>query len=143
MSDNVIADNLVLAINVVLLAAMLVSFVSVMSITTQLNSRIDEQNIQALRLEEYKKYNQYDNTHVYAQDVITAIFQYRGQPAVKVSTPAGPMIWARNNAASEYTTTAIMNLINMDTIYDSNIDYGNNGEVVSVVFSPCSGGCGR
>lgn len=143
MSDNVIADWLVMGVNVSVNAVILAGWLAIMGLFAILNNTVSEQEAQNIRLEEYREYNQYDHTHVYAQDVMTAIYQYRGAPAVKVSSSCGTFEWSLTSIPCEYKTVQISPLIDQTMVYDADIEYGLNGEVVALVFRSCAGYCGR
>ena len=150
MSDNTIADYFIMGLNVLMGAVFIASYVSMNTVTFNLNSNISETQAQQVKIAEYKKFNQFDHTHVYAQDVITAIYEFRGYPEISVDWGGNSYIWSQGNTplldgvASKYLTADINKLVKQDCLYDADLDYSKgNGEVSGIVFKACDGSCGR
>lgn len=145
---HVIIDWLMTAIDIVIDGPILVAVVSIMSVFLMLQSQmaVEQQNNEMLK--DYKEYNQYDNTHVYPQDVTAAIMTYRGFPSIKVkcsrSAVSSGDIWCESSAATEYKAAKINQVIDQNVIYDADIEKNPNGEIVSMTFFACDHGshCG-
>lgn len=143
-----IMDWLMTGINIVLEGPLLAAVIAIMSVFLMLQSHmaVIQQNNEIMK--EYTEYNQYDNTHVYPQDVTAAIMTYRGFPAVKVkcskSAVASGDIWSESSAATEYKAARINERIDQNVLYDADIEKNPNGEIVSMTFFACDHGshCG-
>lgn len=140
---DILSEFIMMGINTLLNGLVICAAVALFATVTILNSTVSDQEASNARLKEYAEYNQYDNTHVYQQDIITAIYQYRGDPAVKVDTGSGTFQWSLTHRDTDYSTTAIAALLPQDTYYDADIERSANGAVIGILFKKCNGHCGR
>ena len=131
-------------INAVLDSAILIAIIPIMSVVLMMNSVQARDKQVNTQMRDYTEFNQYDATHVYPQDITAAVLSYRGFPSVKVTLSNGTSaVWSTGASATDYKAASINTLLNQNTLYDSDIERNANGEVVSVIFKPCSGSCGR
>lgn len=86
-------------------------------------------------MQEYRKYNQYDNKEVYSQDIVSLVFENRGEPYVKVTTRGGAVKeWSKNTQSTAYTSDAVTAAIPISDMYDSQVIKDSNGAVVGYEF---------
>lgn len=139
----VVIDWLQTGIDIVVDGVILVSLLGILSVFSSLNSQMALSQQSSLKMETYTEYNQYDGTHVYAQDVTAAVMSYRGFPAVNVrctkstSATTGDT-WSESVQATAYTATKINEKLDQDVIYDANIERNANGQVIAVTFWACN-----
>lgn len=150
MSSDLISEWFMLGINLFMAAWFIACFMSILSASHEVSRAMADQQAQRYALQEYKKYNQFDHTHVYAQDVISGIYEYRGLPEVTVTCGGNTFLWTKNSTPliggvqSKYLTSDITKIVKQTCIYDADLDYSKgNGEVSGVVFRECNGSCGR
>lgn len=141
--NEVIADWISTAVEVLLTAMLIAGFLAIFAVAQTINADVTEQQALTVVLKEYREHNQFDFKHVYQQDVISAIYKGRGMPAVHVKSSKGTYSWTLSGAPCEYTTAKISALIDQTVLYDSSLKYGTNGEVIGYEFVPHVNGCGR
>lgn len=151
--EGPIADWLTTGIDTLIVSVLLVGFISVLNMGSKASEVIANQNDLMVELAEYREYNQYDGTIVYPQDVISAIYRYRGEPFVTVSSAKGRYLWAVGNgsesdaSASGYVwvnnpvdplcawnTSAISALIDQTVMYDAAVMRGVAGDIIGYEF---------
>ena len=141
--NETIVEWLTTGIELLLTSLLIVGLISVGSASQSLNSKVLEQQAMGAELKAYREHNQFDNTHVYQQDIISAIFKGRGSPGVYVKSSKGDYVWTLSNTPCDYTTAEISLRIDPAVLYDSALRRGMNGEVIAYEFVPHSAGCGR
>lgn len=74
-----------------LFASVPVIMLIVMGINVQsgISSNMAQQQDMLLVAQEYRTYNRYDETVIYAQDMVSALLEFRGQPTCIVKTSDG------------------------------------------------------
>lgn len=123
-----------------MLTAIALSFLAMLgSLGQQAAKLIDEDEANIARMQEYRKYNQYDNTLLRSQDVITAILETRGMPWILVDTLEGPRedygwAWSESSPADTFSTTFLSQLFPVDAIYLATIEKNANGEIAILRF---------
>lgn len=132
--EEVLSSWFMTAIDVVISSSIIVSIVVVLTMSSGLNEKITEQQAMTAQMEDYREHNQFDGTVVYPQDIVSAIYRYRGSPAVYVSSDKGHYEWTEGSAPCPWNTAAISNLIDQTKMYDASLVYGGNGEVVAYQF---------
>jgi hypothetical protein len=140
---EIISDWIVTGIELLLTVGMIVGIILIMATSQQLNAAVSEQQALSEELKIYREHNQYDNTHVYPQDIISAIYQSRGIPAVYVKSGKGEHRWTASYAPCEYSTAAITACIDQTVVYDASLVYSASGEVLAYEFVKHKSGCGR
>lgn len=143
--NDAIAEAIKTGVGLCVVTAVMFGISVIFSSSLQMNSELSMQKSNNIAMKEYAEFNQYDFTHVYSQDVITAVFQYRGFPAVKVVDADGDIkIWSQGSSATVYTATEISDAINKDVVYDADIERNGNGQIVTIIFRACDNGtyCG-
>lgn len=133
MGDT-LADWIATGVDLGISAAILVCIVTVLNMAYKGNVALSRQQAISDSLWEYREYNQFDNTVVYPQDVVSAIFRYRGEPAIKVFSSKGSYTWTQNSKPCEWTTAAINNLIDQTKVYSARVEKNSSGQIVSIVF---------
>lgn len=111
-----------------------------MYISYKYNDKQNENQSMASAMSEQRKNTFYNNTHVYAQDVVAYVFRFKGERSVTVrlTTQAKTYTWSNTISDTAYTNSAISAVIPKNLIYDSILVYGPNGnEVIGVEFIEC------
>ena len=86
-------------------------------------------------MEEYREHNGYDHTVVYSSDIVSAILKSKGDLEIKVNATSGTYTWNRNYKATNYTAAEINTVLDNTKLYDSEITYGGNDEVIGYEFT--------
>lgn len=151
--EGPIGDWLTTGIDTLVVSVLIVGFISVLMLGNQASEVISNQNDLVAELAEYREYNQYDGTVVYPQDVISAIYRYRGEPFVTVASSKGNYMWAAgsgsvtnsgvnaytwvndpNNPLCGWNTAAISALIDQTVMYDAAVVRGVAGDIIGYEF---------
>lgn len=132
--EEATTSGFVIGIELIINAIIIAGFVVIMSQAQKGFDTISEQQAMTDELREYRVHNQYDGTVVYPQDIISAIYRYRGTPAVYVLSSKGAWQWTETNAPCEWNTAAIAELMDQTVMYDAALVLGANGEVIAYEF---------
>ena len=133
--DNTTSDTVILGVDMALIASVLWSLLLVVSLFTAFTIKVDEQETTRIRLEEYREHNGYDHTVVYSSDIVSAILKSKGDLEIKVNATSGTYTWNRNYKATNYTAAEINTVLDNTKLYDSEITYGGNDEVIGYEFT--------
>lgn len=133
-----VSDWLVVALEVLLAGFFIWVFTESLITSNNYGEAIVEQQYIAAEISEYREHNQFDDTLVYSQDIVSAIFKSRGNPAIYVVSSKGSYSWTgptvADGAACEYNTASVQALLDTTVMYKSRIMYGGNGEVIGYEF---------
>ena len=132
--NDIIADLISQGVDLLITAVILSSIITTMASAQQLNGEINEQQAIHAEITEYRQHNQFDNTEVYAQDIISAIMKYRGTPYVTVKFADATYTWSGSVQATNYSASAISNKISSDYTYSANLVYDVGGVVIGYEF---------
>lgn len=132
--NDIIADLISQGVDLLITAVILSSIITMMASAQQLNGEINEQQAIHAEITEYRQHNQFDNTEVYAQDIISAIMKYRGMPYVTVKFADATYTWSGSVQATNYSASAISNKISSDYTYSANLVYDVGGVVIGYEF---------
>lgn len=119
-----------------------------------INNGISRQEGNLQLMQEYRKFNGYNDKVVYAQDIVSLVLEQRGEIGVRVlkgtslqsywcvdpdletSLEECDDAWVLNGAAKQttYTATAIQERLDVNKVYHGTITYGGNGEIMGVTF---------
>lgn len=138
---ELIVEYFMQAVNLFIDNIIIVVILALFSLTIMFSNIVAEQEAVGDQMREITEFNQYDNTHCRQQDIISTIYEYRGDPEVTVTVSGGSVLkWSKTSAATAYKTSDISNVIPYNTVYDTQLIYGTNGEVSGITFKACSGG---
>lgn len=123
-------------------SVIIVGIIALISVVQDLGSVLSEQQVTVDRINEYREYNQFDDTIVYPQDIVSAVYQYRGMPYVYVKCDANELIWSSTmvskhssaNKLSDYKAATITALIDQNRMYKATLEYGSNGQMEGICF---------
>jgi hypothetical protein len=104
--------------------------------------RVQQREVDAIEItREYRKYNRYDGTQVYPQDIISAIFETRGAPEVWVDITEGSAVnfsykWTRSIPPGNnmWNLTNVSTLLPTTGTYQASIHRNDNGEIFKIEF---------
>lgn len=153
---DIIVDWLTTSVATVIQGVMLVSVVVLLGLVNILNSTMAYQQAVNIEIQNHTEFNQYDNKHVYKQDIISVILERGGTPAITlVGKDNATVEWSYNSLASPLTATDVTNKVNevmgvttsnpdaASVKYDSRITVNDNGSIIGIEFKECTGtGCG-
>lgn len=133
-----LAETIMQGVNLAFNALIIVLIGGLFGVTALLSHAISQQEASGEKMRMYAEYNQFNSTHCYQQDVISAIYEYRGRPEITVTKKDGATLkWTATSNATAYKTEAISKAIPMDVLYDADISYAENGEVSAITFKAC------
>lgn len=99
----------------------------------------NEEMAVAERIQEERQFLAYDNKTVYAQDVVSAILEHRGNPYVQVVDESNTYYWNTNEAiavpttpATPYSSTDILTKLDVNKTYKTEIIRGGSGELLGI-----------
>lgn len=123
-------------------AALVLSFIVVLGALARNGAGIMQEDDNAVAIvKEYRQYNQFNGTTVYAQDVITAIGESRGMPAIWVDSSPGPDVsfnlkWTQDDTpADSFTTLYLTKLFEgVTSTYQAHLEYDLNGALIRIEF---------
>lgn len=141
--DSVIVDWITLGVDTMISALMIIGIASLLMTANVITASVMEQEALTAELEEYHEHNAYDHTHVYQQDIISAIMKNRGYPAVYVQSSKGSYTWNMSGAPCDYKSADISERIDISVIYDADLEKDSSGAVIGYTFRPHTSGCGR
>lgn len=131
---EVVSDWISMAVSTGLTAIIILGVVTASSAFGQMNRKVTSTQALTLELKEYRKHNQFDNTQVRPQDVITAIYKSRGYPTIYLKSSKGTFAWTSTDAPCEYNAEAISRLIDQTVVYQAALRKGANGEITAYEF---------
>lgn len=124
------------------IAALVLTVAVILSSFAGEMGRVQQREVDAIEItREYRKYNRYDGTQVYPQDIISAIFETRGYPEVWVDTTAGAGVnfslkWTKSIPANDnmWKLIHVSTLLPTTGIYQASIHSNDNGEIAKIEF---------
>jgi len=137
--DRSITDSINLWLSIII-AGIILNIWAISGSVSREYSRYQQSELDAIAVvKEYREWNVYDNTQVYAQDIATAILKYRGKPEVFVDTDLTVAVvwglkWDMATAPTQYTATIISGQLPVNAIYISTIVKDANGSVIRLEF---------
>ena len=138
--DKSVVDSLGLWLALILAAITLSIWAVLMSVQGQY-SRYQQSEIDAIeQVREYREWNTYDNTQVYAQDVASIVLKTRGSIQIWVDTDINPatetwgIVWDNTTLATEFTAAKISALLPVNGMYNSSIIKDVNGSISRLEF---------
>ena len=104
---------------------------------------LNEQQNKTELIKEFRLYNAYNHKTVYCQDVVSLILETRGTPYIEVNTGTEILYWQESSAianvkgipvqhATEYSSTSILEKLDINKVYDAELITGDNGEVLGI-----------
>jgi len=137
--DRSIVDSIMIWLGIITASIVIGIWVTLGSIQRDF-ARYQQSEVDAISVvKEYRKWNAYDETTVFPQDVVSLIFMTRGYPEVWVDTDATAansftQKWTVATSPTPYTAAAISTLLPSTGVYTSHLVYDVNGEVSRVEF---------
>lgn len=124
------------------IAALVLTVAVILSSFATEMGRVQQLEVDAIEVtKEYRKYNRYDGTQVYPQDIISVIFETRGTPEVWVDTLAGAgenfsLKWTKaiSPESSMWDLSYVSTLLPTTGTYQSSIYRNSNGEICTIKF---------
>ncbi len=132
--EGAVAEWITTGVDVLIVSVLLVGFLSVLNMGNTISEAVTQQNDLVNDLSEYREWNQYDNTTVYPEDVLSAIYRYRGEPIITVQSSRGNYTWSRTSAPCAWNTAAITALIDQTRMYQAEVVRGTNGDITGYQF---------
>ena len=129
------SESIWIAVNLLIGSVVLTFILGLSSIGREFIIAVNDDRRMAEQVQEYRKYNQYDNKEVYCQDIVSLIFETRGDPYVKVVTDSGSVLeWSKDAQSTPYTSAAVTAAIPIDNTYQASVLKDFNGAVVGYKF---------
>lgn len=93
----------------------------------------------AEQMQEEREFLAYDGKTVYAQDIVSAILEHRGNPYVQVVDGTNTYYWNNNSAlkitttpSTAYSSTDILTKLDLNKTYKTEIVRGGSGELLGI-----------
>lgn len=141
MFNKVFDDYVHIGLDLLISAIVLFGVFSFMGLTSDYNEKQLEQQVVAQEIQEQRHNLFYNNTYVYAQDVVAQVLRYKGDKTVLVEVRdnhdalLNTYEWGPNTASTQYKVSAVSTVIPTDLLYHADLIYGPNGaEVVGYKF---------
>lgn len=136
---NDLSDAVYMAVDLFLLGLLLTSVSILMQQSALMGSYLNQRESAIAVVQEWRVWNQYDNTEVYPQDVINLIFETRGMPEVWVDIDNTVVDnfaykWTTTSAPCNYTAVDLSNLLPVSGPYTSKLVKDLNGAILRVEF---------
>lgn len=124
-----------------LMAALILGMIAVLGSLARESATVQHTDDNAVAIvKEIRRFSPYNNTtNLYPQDVISAIAEFKGMPAVWVDTLAGTGVnfawqWTESTSSSQYTTSYLTGIFPADGLYDASLVSDANGAVIRIEF---------
>lgn len=138
------------AVDLFLDSIVIIAILGLFSTVILFSAVIAEQEAVGVEMREIAEFNQYDCEHVRNQDIISAIYEYRGEPKINVKIGSTTFVWSTVSAPTKYVTKDIANKIankiqdetggaRREAAFDATIDKDINGRIDSITFTMCDG----
>lgn len=138
MSEELV-EYIMQGISLLYNAIVLIAIGGLFTITAVFSAAVNQQEANGAKMRAYAEYNQFNGTHCYQQDVISTIYEYRGNPAVEVTFGGSTYTWSTSSSATVYKTKEIADKITENVIYDADVELDTNGQVKKIKFVACPG----
>ncbi|OBY77776.1 hypothetical protein BBG47_20005 [Paenibacillus sp. KS1] len=122
-------------------AALVLGFIVVLGALARNGAGIMQEDDNAVAIvKEYRQYSQFNGTMVYSQDIITAIGESRGMPAIWVDTSPGSDVnfalkWTQDTPADKFTTLYLTELFEgVTATYQAHLEYDLNRALIRIEF---------
>lgn len=107
-----------------MISALIVSFmVIMMSQQMTMASIVTENRANAVKMAEYREFNAYDNTEVYAADIVSLLMKSKGWPEVSVKVGGTTYNFTLSNSDIAYKAAELSEKIDPNLMYTSTIQY--------------------
>ncbi|WP_105614120.1 hypothetical protein [Vallitalea okinawensis] len=123
-----------------LITAMVLSFATMLGASVRHVSRIQQEEINAIEIvKEHRKYNKYDGTSVYPQDIVSLVLETRGNPAVWVDDEDNTNVnyiymWDTTLPKENWQASYFTSLLPLTGSYESSLVKDANGAVLRFEF---------
>jgi len=127
-----------------MMAALVLTLIITLGSLARESANIQQESDNAVEnIKEYRKYNQFEGaTNLFPSDVITAIAESDGMPAVMVfgRGPVSPREWNKDTPASQFRTSALVvdnaeeQLFDPRDRFTSELIRDANGAIVQIIF---------
>lgn len=132
--EDTTSNLITTGIDLMIVSLILGMIVSLLSIISTYSASLSAEEAEAEILREYREYNQYDSKIVYAQDVISAILRYRGEPIVSVKDGM-TKTWSLVSTPCDYTTAALVGQFDQTKQYNAVLVRDASNQVIRIEFT--------
>lgn len=137
------AESVWVALSLIVMSVVIFFSVNLVEQKRNIMQTISEQQVTTDKIKEFRLYSAYDDQTVYCQDVVSLILETRGTPYVMVVMPTENLYWQSSEAiantknipiqnATDYSSTAILDKLDINKVYKSQLIRSDNGEVIGV-----------
>ena len=136
-------ESVWIALSIIILTIVIFFSVTLMEQKRAIMQTMNDQQATTDKIKEFRLYSAYDDRQVYCQDVVSAILETRGMPYIQVVLDTETLYWQSDEAiaasqgiavqkASDYSSTAILEKLDINKMYDTSLIRGGNGEVIGI-----------
>lgn len=134
-----------IAISLLLGSALVYIVVGYGHMTGDMNRAIEQRENTKIVMQEYRRYNGYNEKVVYSQDVASLIMEERGDLYVSFRGAKGLFVYSNNDTVCkkitgsvapdmEYTAVKVMESLDVNKVYYGHFYYGDSGELLGIQF---------
>ena len=136
-------ESVWIALSIIILTIVIFFSVTLMEQKRAIMQTMNDQQATTDKIKEFRLYSAYDDRRVYCQDMVSVILETRGMPYIQVEMDAGTLYWQSSEAiadgqgiavqqASNYSSTAILEKLDINKMYNTSLIRGGNGEVIGI-----------
>lgn len=134
------AEFIFVGVDYVIAATLIAAMLSILTALNSISMVYNERNALSSALREYRLHNQFDNTSVYAQDIIAQVVRDKGIPFTSVQTGIDTKVW--NGTAMDvpgekeesYNLEYVAGEINSNVLYKATLVKDAGGSVIGYDF---------
>ena len=139
MFESIFSDYVKIGISMLCTAVILASISVCLILSHSYHEKQLQNQIVAEQLQEHRRNIFYNHAHVYQQDIVSVILEYKGDREVRVIQEDGTELsWTKDYASTNYKVSEVSTAIDRTLLYDSELIYGPNlYDVVGYQFTVC------
>lgn len=129
------SDSVKLAVDVLIACIIVSALLVVKLVSSRIMAEVDKEHATAADVAEYRVQRMYDGSDCYAQDIVSLVLEYQGEPAVVVHPKTGTaMEWSSRTYYTALTSAAISASLVQNSVYACTLVYDANGSLVRYDF---------
>ena len=136
-------ESVWVALSLIIVSIILFFSVTLLEQKRDIMQTMNEQVATTDKIKEFRLYSAYDDRQVYCQDIVSVILETRGMPYIKVVLDSETLYWQSSKAiaqtqgipmqkATDYSSTAILEKLDINKVYNTSLIRGANGEVIGI-----------
>ena len=131
------SESVNMAVDVMVACVLVVCLLLVGSLSKSIMRAVDNERAAKESVMEFRASYAYENQECYAQDIVSLILEYQGDPAVFVKTDTGTTYsWSvrEGSFATKITASAISNKLDPTSVYFCTLEHDASGGLIAYHF---------